>query len=50
MMYHGATNLRIGVIVNRLNAGSDEVVQYGWGAGVATVKGGLVVKWKPTRD
>ena len=37
-----------GVIVNRLTAGGEEVVQYGWETGVATVKSDVVVKWKPS--
>lgn len=37
-----------GVIVNKLTAGGVEVVRYRWGAGDATVKGDVLVKWKPS--
>lgn len=37
-----------GVIVNRLMAGDEEVIQYRWETGVATVKSDIVVKWKPS--
>ena len=37
-----------GVIVNRLMAGGEEVIQYRWETGVATVKSEVVVKWKPS--
>ncbi|MBL7647035.1 MAG: DUF2330 domain-containing protein [Candidatus Hydrogenedentes bacterium] len=40
----------MGIIENRLSAGAEEVVQYGWASGTATVKGDVVVKWKPTRS
>lgn len=39
-----------GVIVNRLMAGDEEVIQYRWETGVATVKSDVVVKWKPVRN
>ncbi len=37
-----------GMIENRLSAGDEEVIQYGWASGVATAKGDVVVKWKPS--
>jgi hypothetical protein len=40
----------MGIIENRLSAGAEEVVQYGWASGTATVKGDVVVKWKPARN
>ena len=40
----------MGIIENRLSAGAEEVVQYGWASGTATVKGGVVVKWKSARS
>jgi hypothetical protein len=40
----------MGIIENRLSAGADEVIQYGWASGTATVKGDVVVKWKPARS
>jgi len=38
-----------GVVEKQLTAGGVEVIRYQWGAGMATVKGGALVKWKPVR-
>lgn len=37
-----------GKVVRKLRAGGVEVIQYEWPVGVATVKGDVLVKWKPS--